>query len=79
MKPVLSQSIAICRACGSLSIEVRGALRPEAIVRCGKCSSVLCTWRSYLAKVTGTGPSSMTARDIRAIQDPASKSRIGTA
>jgi hypothetical protein len=61
MKPVPSQSIATCRACGSLSIEVRGTLRPEAIVRCGKCSSVLCTWRSYLAKVAGSGQSGMAA------------------
>jgi hypothetical protein len=42
-----------CRSCGSMAIAIPGEPGPQAIVRCGNCSSVLSTWRTYLARLRG--------------------------
>jgi hypothetical protein len=52
MKTVLGLAAVGSRTCGSLSIDVRGVLRPHAIVRCGGCGAVKGTWRSYLEQAT---------------------------
>ena len=50
MTPSLERVVVGCRSCGSNSIEIRGRVTPNAIVRCGGCGGILSTWRSYLKR-----------------------------
>lgn len=54
-----------CRSCGSLSIDVRGNLAPQSIVRCGSCQAVLSTWSSYLKKVSADRSASDARSQVR--------------